>query len=223
MSLYWIDERDPPDAFPAVERALVDPNGLLAAGGDLSIARLLAAYRRGIFPWYEDGQPILWWSPDPRTVLFPDEFHVSHSLRKTLRRNTFAVTVDRAFADVLDGCAAPRDDYGTWLTADMKQAYIRLHRAGYAHSIEAWRDGRLAGGLYGIELGRVFFGESMFSRESDASKVALAHLCQRGYDLIDCQVESPHLRRLGARTISRQQFLECLDAGCVDAYNEIVT
>ncbi|HET8551420.1 MAG TPA: leucyl/phenylalanyl-tRNA--protein transferase [Gammaproteobacteria bacterium] len=222
FSLYWIDERDAPNTFPPVERALRNPNGLLAAGGDLSIARLLAAYRRGIFPWYEDGQPILWWSPDPRMVLFPNELHVSHTLRKTLRRNVFEVTVDRAFADVIHACAAPRGDQGTWLTDDMKQAYLRLHRVGYAHSFEAWRGGRLAGGLYGIELGRVFFGESMFSRESDASKVALVHLCRRDYDLIDCQVESRHLARLGARPIPRRQFLERLDAGCADAYNETV-
>ncbi|HET7370457.1 MAG TPA: leucyl/phenylalanyl-tRNA--protein transferase [Gammaproteobacteria bacterium] len=223
ISLCWIHASEPPDAFPPVERALADPNGLLAAGGDLSIPRLLGAYRRGIFPWYEAGQPILWWSPDPRMVLYPGELHVSRSLRKTLRRNTFEVAIDRAFADVLDGCAAPRDAYGTWLTAEMKQAYLRLHQAGFAHSFEAWRYGRLVGGLYGIELGRVFFGESMFSRESDASKVALACLCQRDYDLIDCQVESPHLRRMGARLMPRRQFLECLDAGCADAYNEIVT
>ncbi|HET6656209.1 MAG TPA: leucyl/phenylalanyl-tRNA--protein transferase, partial [Gammaproteobacteria bacterium] len=213
MTLPWIHAFDPPATFPPVTGALAEPNGLLAAGGDLSVARLLAAYRRGIFPWYEDGQPILWWSPDPRMVLFPNELHLSRSLRKTLRRETFEVTVDRAFAEVIEACAAPRDDLGTWLTDEMKQAYLRLHQAGYAHSVEAWRDGRLAGGLYGIELGRVFFGESMFSRESDASKVALAHLCRRDYDLIDCQIDSPHLRRLGAKTIPRREFLACLDAG----------
>lgn len=215
LSLYWIGEGDPPNAFPPVERAFREPDGLLAAGGDLSSARLLAAYRRGIFPWYESGQPILWWSPDPRMVLFPDELHLSHSLRKTLRRQTFTVTFDAAFNDVIVACANPRPDQGgTWITPEMRRAYLRLHREGHAHSIEVWRGTNLAGGLYGIRIGRVFFGESMFSRESDASKVALAHLCRHGYDLIDCQVESPHLRRLGARAIPRHEFLARLDAAC---------
>jgi leucyl/phenylalanyl-tRNA--protein transferase len=219
LSLYWIDPGDPPDRFPPPERALSDPDGLLAAGGDLSQARLLAAYRRGIFPWYEAGQPILWWSPDPRMVLFPAELHITRSFRKTLRHGSFTPTRDQAFEDVLAGCARPRaGQHGTWLTNDMQRAYAALNRSGHAHSVEAWHDGKLAGGLYGIAIGRIFFGESMFSVESDASKVALAHLCQQGYELIDCQVASPHLRRLGARQIPRKQFLGHLDAA---AYNEI--
>ncbi|HET6724596.1 MAG TPA: leucyl/phenylalanyl-tRNA--protein transferase [Gammaproteobacteria bacterium] len=215
MALHWIDAREPPDAFPSVECALVEPNGLLAAGGDLSVARLLAAYRRGIFPWYEAGQPILWWSPDPRLVLFPDELHISRSLQKTLRRGVFNVTFDAAFGEVITACSQPRQGQcGTWLTPEMMRAYVRLHREGHAQSIEAWREGRLAGGLYGVRIGRVFFGESMFSRESDASKVALVHLCRRGYDLIDCQIASSHLRRLGARPMPRREFLARLDAAC---------
>jgi leucyl/phenylalanyl-tRNA--protein transferase len=224
INLYWINPDDPPDAFPPVERALREPNGLLAAGGDLSTERLLAAYRRGIFPWYEIGQPILWWSPDPRMVLFPEELHVSRSLRKTLRRGIFEVTFDQAFANVLDGCGAPRKEgHGTWLTDDMKRAYLCLHQQGHAHSVETWHDGKLVGGLYGVQLGRVFFGESMFSRASDASKVALAHLCRGNYELIDCQVESPHLRRLGARPMTRHAFLEHLDAARASAYNATVS
>jgi leucyl/phenylalanyl-tRNA--protein transferase len=159
LSLYWIEPTDPSAAFPPPAHALPDPNGLLAAGGDLSEARLLAAYRRGIFPWYESGQPILWWSPDPRMVLFPAELHISRSLRKTLRRATFKITFDRAFVDVLAGCAMPRPgQHGTWLTDDMKSSYTALHRSGYAHSIETWRENKLVGGLYGIALGGVFFG-----------------------------------------------------------------
>jgi leucyl/phenylalanyl-tRNA--protein transferase len=176
-ALHWIRPDDPPDAFPDPQRALHEPDGLLAVGGDLSPERLLAAYRRGIFPWYEAGQPILWWSPDPRAVLLPDELKVSTSLRKALRSRDVEVTLDRAFADVISGCAAPRPrQRGTWLTPDMQRAYARLHELGYAHSVEVWEDGTLAGGLYGVALGRVFFGESMFSRLRDASKVALVHL-----------------------------------------------
>lgn len=210
--IHWIRADDPPDAFPPVSRALPSLNGLLAAGGDLSSDRLLAAYRRGIFPWYEAGQPILWWSPDPRTVLTPATLHVSRSLRKALRRGLFSVTVDRSFAQVMDACAQPRrGQHGTWITPEMTAAYQRLYDNGYAHSLEVWRDGRLAGGLYGIALGAVFFGESMFSRVTDASKVALVHLAEhlraRGYVLIDCQVDSPHLRRLGAEAMSRKAFV----------------
>lgn len=211
IPIHWIDERDPPDAFPPPDRALTQPSGLLAAGGDLSVARLLAAYRRGIFPWYEEGQPILWWSPNPRAVLQPAEVHVSRSLARTLRRGNFSVTADRAFAEVIDACAMPRrSGPGTWITAAMAAAYTRLHTKGYAHSIEVWHDGRLVGGLYGVALGAVFFGESMFSRMTDASKVALArlsvHLVSRQFQLIDCQVDSPHLRSLGAELISRAAF-----------------
>ena len=198
--------------FPATEQALSYPNGLLAVGGDLSVDRLLRAYSRGIFPWYEDPQPILWWSPDPRCVLFPAELRVSRSLRKTLCRGGFRVTADRAFQQVLAGCAAPRArQRDTWLSRAMAGAYTALHRAGHAHSIEVWDgDNRLVGGLYGVALGRVFFGESMFSRRADASKtalVALVHLLkQQGRTIIDCQVESGHLLSLGARNIPRAEF-----------------
>ena len=205
---YWIPRGAPPDSFPDPALALAEPNGLLAAGGDLSPARLMAAYRRGIFPWYSEGQPILWWAPDPRTVLLPDQVRISRSLRKTLKRQPFEVTVDRDFAGVIAGCAAPRPDAeGTWITGEMAQAYRRLHRLGRARSVECWQDGELVGGLYGVAIGRVFYGESMFSRATDASKVALVHLCRMNYDLIDCQIESDHLFRLGATTMSRDQFI----------------
>ncbi|GAB4178628.1 MAG: leucyl/phenylalanyl-tRNA--protein transferase [Rhodocyclaceae bacterium] len=200
-------------SFPPVERALREPNGLLAAGGDLSPGRLLAAYAHGIFPWYAPGEPILWWSPDPRMVLFPDEFRVSRSLARTLARGRFAVRLDTAFAQVIAGCAAaPRPGQtGTWITREMQEAYLRLHRMGRAHSVEAWLDAELAGGLYGVAIGRVFFGESMFSRVSDASKVAAAHLAryleQHGYAVIDCQMSTPHLASLGAREIARSRFV----------------
>ncbi len=212
MRLQWIVPGSPPDSFPAVATALNDPPGLLAAGGDLSAERLIAAYRRGIFPWYEDGQPILWWSPDPRAVLYPDELHVSRSLARTRQRSTFRVTIDSAFNDVVAGCAEPRPGQaGTWITADMAAAYARLHRLGIAHSVESWCGDRLAGGLYGVGIGRVFFGESMFSRESDASKIAMLHLAEClqewNFSLIDCQIDSPHLRTLGARLVPRPRFL----------------
>jgi len=218
-ALHWIRPDDPPDAFPDPQRALHEPDGLLAVGGDLSPERLLAAYRRGIFPWYEAGQPILWWSPDPRAVLLPDEIRVSTSLRKTLRSRDIEVTLDRAFADVMSGCAAPRArQRGTWLTPDMQRAYARLHELGYAHSVEVWDAGTLAGGLYGVALGRVFFGESMFSRLRDASKVALVHLVAetrtRGLELIDCQVQSQHLASLGSRAIPRRDFLSLIAGLC---------
>jgi leucyl/phenylalanyl-tRNA---protein transferase len=207
----WLSPQDAPEWFPPLEQALDEPPGLLAAGGDLSPPRLLAAYRRGIFPWYSPGQPVLWWSPDPRAVLFPEEFNCSRSLAKTIRNGGFELVVDRDFAAVIDACAAPRPHApGTWITSEMRNAYLRLHRLGLAHSIEAWRAGKLAGGLYGVRLGGVFFGESMFSRERDASKVALAHLvevCLRNsIGVIDCQLPSPHLASLGSRTIPRLQF-----------------
>ena len=205
----------PPDAFPDPELALEEPNGLLAAGGDLGPRRLLHAYRRGIFPWFSEGQPILWWSPDPRAVLWPDAFKVSRSLRRTLRRGTFTITGDAAFDRVVRECAAPRAGQdGTWITRRMAAAYGGLHRAGHAHSIECWRGADLAGGLYGVAIGRVFFGESMFSRASDASKAALAHLCTLGFDLIDCQLPNPHLARLGAVEMDRRRFRALLDALC---------
>ena len=202
--------------FPSTEQALSYPNGLLAVGGDLSIRRLLHAYRRGIFPWYEDPQPILWWSPDPRSVLFPDELNISRSLRRTMRRDLFHVTSDKAFHRVLSGCAAPRErERGTWITNAMGRAYMELHRSGYAHSIEVWDEHQqLLGGLYGVALGKVFFGESMFSRASDASKIALVALAQlmaeQGLQIIDCQVESSHLNSMGARNIPRLDFEDFL-------------
>jgi leucyl/phenylalanyl-tRNA---protein transferase len=210
-TITWLSPQDAPEWFPPLEQALDEPAGLLAAGGDLSPARLLAAYQRGIFPWYSPGQPVLWWSPDPRAVLFPDEFRCTRSLAKTIRNAGFKVAVDRDFAAVIDSCAAPRaHSLGTWITNEMRNAYLELHRLGRAHSIETWRADTLVGGLYGVRLGGVFFGESMFSRERDASKVALAHLvalCLRNsIAVIDCQLPSRHLASLGARTIPRRQF-----------------
>ena len=207
----WLSPHDAPEWFPPLDQALDEPAGLLAAGGDLSPARLLAAYQRGIFPWYSPGQPVLWWSPDPRAVLFPEEFNCSRSLGKTIRNGGFEVVIDRDFGAIMDACAAPRPHApGTWITSEMRSAYLRLHRLGQAHSFETWRDGQLAGGLYGVRLGEVFFGESMFSRQRDASKVALAHLvkvCLRNsIAVIDCQLPSPHLESLGSRTIPRMQF-----------------
>ncbi|MGE3490162.1 MAG: leucyl/phenylalanyl-tRNA--protein transferase, partial [Vicinamibacterales bacterium] len=191
---------------------LDEPDGLLAAGADLTPGRLIDAYSHGIFPWFNDGDPILWWSPDPRIVLAPGDFHVSHSLKKRLKQRRFTVTLDTAFAAVLDACAAPRpDDGGTWLTADMKAAYSELHRQGLAHSVEVWMDGELAGGIYGVALGRMFFGESMFSRRTDASKIALAMLSAQlgrwGFPWIDCQLETEHLLSLGAAPVPRRVFV----------------
>lgn len=211
----WLSPHDAPERFPPAEQALEDPPGLLAAGGDLSPERLLAAYRRGIFPWYSPGQPVLWWSPDPRAVLFPEEFRCTRSLAKTLRNAGFTTTVDADFAAVIDGCAAPREaSPGTWITSEMRVAYLTLHRLGVAHSVESWRHGALAGGLYGVHLGGVFFGESMFSAVRDGSKVALARLvavCLRNsISVIDCQLYSRHLGSLGARTVPRTQFLRLL-------------
>jgi leucyl/phenylalanyl-tRNA---protein transferase len=210
-TITWLSPHDAPEWFPPLEQALDEPAGLLAAGGDLSPARLLAAYQRGIFPWYSPGQPVLWWSPDPRAVLFPEEFHCTRSLAKTIRNAGFSVEIDRDFAAVIDSCAAPRShSLGTWITTEMRHAYLHLHRLGLAHSIETRRGGQLVGGLYGVRLGSVFFGESMFSRERDSSKVALAHLvsvCLRNsIAVIDCQLPSRHLESLGCRTIPRVQF-----------------
>jgi leucyl/phenylalanyl-tRNA---protein transferase len=200
--------------FPPPEIALSEPNGLLAIGGDLSVERLLAAYQQGIFPWFDSDQgPILWWCPDPRAVIAPDVVRISRSLRRTIARGIYRVTIDMAFAGVIAGCAAPRRNAtGTWITPRMQQAYRRLHQLGYAHSVEAWQGEELVGGLYGVSLGRMFFGESMFSRADDASKVAFAHLGRRlsarNYRLIDCQVMNPHLRSLGAVEMPRRAFLE---------------
>lgn len=201
--------------FPPVENALDDPNGLLAAGGDLNPARILYAYRHGIFPWFNPNEPILWWSPNPRCVLFPEQLHVSRSLRKTLRRAPYEIRFDTAFSRVISACAAPRAySEGTWISAPMRDAYTRLHQLGYGHSVEAWADGELVGGLYGLAIGAVFFGESMFSRRTDASKVAFVylveHLKNSGYALIDCQVYNDHLASLGATEIPRAEFVEQL-------------
>jgi len=204
----WLDSGDP---FPEVERALAEPNGLLAAGADLSLPRLLEAYRNGIFPWFSHDQPILWWSPDPRMVLFPAELKVSRSLARTLRNARFEVRADTAFDAVIEGCRQPRrGESGTWITEEMAEAYGTLHRAGFAHSVETWLDGNLVGGLYGVALGRAFFGESMFARVSDASKVALVALARQlqhwGFGVIDCQMNTAHLASLGAREIPRAEF-----------------
>jgi len=204
-------------AFPPIENALKEPDGLLAFGGDLSSERLLDAYANGIFPWYEEGQPILWWSPAPRAVLLSGQLHISKSLKKTLRKKTFSVTFDTAFETVIRACAAPRkNQQGTWITEDMIQAYLELHRLGYAHSVECWQHGNVVGGLYGISLGSLFFGESMFATETDASKVAFTHLASHceawSFPLIDCQIPNDHLESLGVTTISRAVFkkhLEC--------------
>jgi leucyl/phenylalanyl-tRNA--protein transferase len=200
--------------FPAPDYA--DPTGLLAVGGDLSTERLLEAYRLGIFPWYSDDQPILWWSPDPRFVLRLEEFHISRSLKKTLRRGIFQVTADRAFDEVIAACAAVsrRGQNGTWITAEMQQAYIKLHDLGYAHSVETWFEGKLAGGIYGVSLGKGFFGESMFHRKTDASKVALAALVEKlkswSFHFLDAQMTTEHMMSLGAREVSRRIFLKQL-------------
>ena len=209
---YVIPFLSPHDPFPPVAHALRDPNGLLAAGADLSPERLLDAYAHGIFPWFGDEDPVLWWSPDPRMVLFPNEVHVSHSLRKTLRSGRLQVTLDNCFEQVMRGCAEPRRGQdGTWITDEMTDAYERLFDIGYAHSVETWSDGRLVGGLYGVSLGRMFFGESMFSRVSDASKVALVALVRQlerwGFTCVDCQMSTVHLSSLGAREIPRATFL----------------
>lgn len=214
----WLDGDAP---FPPVESALRRPNGLLCAGGDLSPERLLDAYRHGIFPWFSEGEPILWWSPDPRMVLFPAELKISRSLARTLRRGQYEVRLDSAFASVIRECSAPRPGQdGTWITAEMQQAYVRLHELGHAHSVETWIDGQLAGGLYGMAIGRAFYGESMFSRVTDASKIALAHLARylerRGFAVIDCQMKTAHLASLGAREIRRRELARGLEAWTIE-------
>lgn len=209
--LLWLDPDDEDTPFPPLETALREPNGLIAAGGSLSPKRLELAYRAGVFPWYTDGQPILWWSPDPRAVFWPGRVRISRSLRKRLRDPRLLVSFDTAFTEVMRACAEPRRDRaGTWITAEMIRAYTKLHELGLAHSLEVWREGRLIGGLYGVALGRAFFGESMFSREPDGSKIALAWLSAQlaawDYRFIDCQMPSPHLASMGAELISRRQF-----------------
>lgn len=201
--------------FPPLAHAMREPNGLLAAGGDLSAERLIAAYRHGCFPWYEQGQPILWWSPDPRTFLRPEQLHISRSLRKVLRSNQFSVTFDRNFAQVIHACAQPRTSQaGTWITSAIQNAYIELHQRGVAHSVEVWQADELVGGLYGIAIGQLFFGESMFSHSSNASKVGFVTLVSRlkaaGFVLIDCQMPTEHLISLGAQSMPRADFAEYL-------------
>jgi leucyl/phenylalanyl-tRNA--protein transferase len=212
---------DPPDSFPdpaSAGIALGQPEGLMAVGGDLSPERLLAAYSNGVFPWYNDDQPILWWSPDPRAVIFPEQFHMSRSLARTITRNNWEYSVNQEFEGVIRGCASARDQFGTWIGEDMIAAYSRLHVLGYAHSMESWLDGELAGGIYGIRLGQVFYGESMFSLQTDGSKVALSALIHEslraGIRMVDCQMESQHLRSLGMAEVPRAEFLSILK-GCV--------
>ncbi len=213
MNPIFLIQNDQP--FPPVELALAQPNGLLAVGGDLSPERLLEAYRHGIFPWFNEDDPILWWSPDPRMVLFPAEFKISRTLRKTLRNGNYEVHTDTAFEQVMRACAAPRNGQaGTWILEEMIAAYCELHRMGYAHSVETWMDGELVGGLYGMAIGSMFYGESMFCRRTDASKIALAHLARQlerhGFGMIDCQMNTPHLASLGAREIPRDDFINRL-------------
>lgn len=215
----WLDPEALDIVFPDVELALQEPDGLLAVGGKLSTEWILQAYRRGIFPWYGQGQPILWWAPDPRLVLFPENLRVSRSLKKTLKKGLFTVTLDKAFEAVIDACARPRPaQSGTWITPEMRSAYVDLHHAGHAHSVESWYDGMLVGGLYGIAVGHVFFGESMFTEMSDASKAAFVILVRQlqrwGFTLIDCQVYTQHLASLGAATIPRKEFTAILDREC---------
>ena len=212
IRLHWLDPRDPRQAFPPQHLALREPNGLLALGGDLGVTRLVRAYSQGIFPWFNPDEPILWWCPDPRCVLRPAEFRTSGSLAKRMRKADYAVSFNHAFGEVLRACAAPRArSRGTWLGNHMQRAYEDLHRRGFCQSLEVWRQGRLIGGLYGVSIGRAFFGESMFSRETDASKIAMHWLCRQlnawNFSLVDCQVTTPHLLSLGAQTISRERFL----------------
>jgi leucyl/phenylalanyl-tRNA---protein transferase len=214
--LTLLNPRHPDQEFPPIEAALDDPDGLLAVGGCLTSRRIINAYRHGIFPWYSPGQPILWWSPNPRLVLFPQKIHISRSLRKTLQKQTFSVTFDTAFTKVIAACAATRiNAEGTWISLEMQHAFINLHEQGIAHSVETWRDNQLVGGLYGLALGQVFFGESMFHKQTDASKVAFAHLVNLlntwNYQLIDCQVRTDHLLSLGAEEIPRKQFQKLLE------------
>jgi leucyl/phenylalanyl-tRNA---protein transferase len=216
---YWIPFNSDPYDFPPVNQALSYPDGLLAIGGDLSIKRLLVAYRKGIFPWFSNGEPILWWAPSERMVLFPEHIHITRSLRKVLKKEPFELSIDKCFTHVMEQCAAPRQkQLGTWITQEVLEAYTLLHQKQYAHSVEVWHKGRLVGGLYGVVIGKVFYGESMFSFMNDASKVALVHFARQlqrwGYELIDCQVYSDHLSSLGAINIARSDFSNLLQRLC---------
>jgi leucyl/phenylalanyl-tRNA--protein transferase len=217
MKLAILDENNPAQPFPPLRHALREPNGLLAVGGCLSSERLINAYRHGAFPWFSNGDPILWWSPNPRLVLFPEKLQISKRFAKTLRQNKFDVTVNQAFDAVITRCAELRAE-GTWISDEIKNAYSQLHREGIAYSFEAWQEGELVGGLYGVALGNVFFGESMFHTVSDASKVAFAHCVEhlkaQNFQLIDCQVHSEHLVSLGAEEISRTKFSQLLKLYC---------
>lgn len=212
--IYWLNPYD--EYFPPLEMALEEPNGLLAAGGDLSPRRLLSAYRFGIFPWFSQGEPILWWSPDPRMVLFPGKLKIARSLHRTLKKHHYEIRTDSAFTSVMRACAAPRKEQsGTWIHPEMISAYTVLHELGVAHSVETWIEGELAGGLYGIALGKMFFGESMFSHVTDASKIAFVHLVKQlerwNFGMIDCQMKTRHLASLGAREIPRIDFIQLLN------------
>lgn len=215
----WISQDDPPDAFPEISAALTAPDGLLAAGGDLKPDRLLYAYRRGVFPWFDSGQPILWWSPDPRCVMQPASFHVARRLRRSIRNSDMSLSFNKAFSAVIEACAEDRvGQEGTWITDEMIEAYSSLHSQGWAHSVEVWRDDDLVGGLYGLAIGKAFFGESMFSQASDASKIAMWALCKllvrQEFEILDCQVVSPHLTSLGATLMPRTEFGDLLEHAC---------
>jgi len=225
VDITWLDPSHPDESFPDVNSALINPEGLLAAGGDLSKTRLLTAYRNGIFPWYEDGQPILWWSPNPRGVLFTKNFHISTSLRRTLRQHNWTVTFDGDFKKTVMACAAPRSyARGTWITNEMLDAYYNLHLIGHAHSVELWDEQeRIIGGIYGVLIGKMFYGESMFSFATNASKVALAYLAMHmhhwGFPLLDCQLPSKHLSSLGAESISREKYIKAMTPLCKQSDN----
>ena len=223
--LYWIAENILSEEFPDISHALSEPDGLLAIGGVLNPNLLLDAYRKGIFPWYSEGQPVMWWSPNPRCVLFPDDLKISRSLKKSIRKDDYVVTFDQAFSDVVKSCAEPRlDSPGTWITQSIIKNYQLLHESGHAHSVECWHGETLVGGLYGIAIGKIFFGESMFSHVADASKICLAHLVhlveKLEYDLIDCQVTSEHLKSLGAKLIPRNEFSDILANSCSETYDK---
>ncbi len=226
MQIPILNHLDPNEDFPATESALNEPDGLLAAGGCLSPQRIIKAYKLGIFPWYSPGEPILWWSPNPRLVLYPEAFKASRSLRKTIRKNIFQISYDQAFPQVMQACASPREEEsGTWITEEMYLAYNRLHQQGIAHSFETWYEDELVGGLYGLAIGQVFFGESMFFRKTDASKVAFYSLVQQlkhwGYQLIDCQVHTQHLSSMGAEEIKREEFIFLLNKYCALPVSEL--